>query len=127
MTSSNLVDCIDRQVGRLRTLEDSAGIDADLTITVRNVGSVAHQAAGIDIVASGIGRGNRVARRQVANWTRRLLKKASGATNSASGTLARKGCEGRVDLAAGAGVEDLDLQPEGMRPLSAPLSNVARR
>ena len=27
--------------------------------------------------------------------------------------LAHKRCEGRIDLAAGAGVEDLDLQPHG--------------
>ena len=31
------------------------------------------------------------------------------------GPLARKVCEGRIDLAAGAGVEDLDLQPHGAR------------
>ena len=36
----------DRQVRRLRALEDAAGIDADLTPRVRNVGSVAHQPAG---------------------------------------------------------------------------------
>ena len=29
------------------------------------------------------------------------------------GPLAHKSCEGRIDLAAGAGVEDLDLQPDG--------------
>ena len=31
------------------------------------------------------------------------------------GPLAREGCEGRIDLAACAGVEDLDLQPDGAR------------
>ena len=29
------------------------------------------------------------------------------------GSLAHKSCEGRIDLAAGAGLEDLDLQPHG--------------
>ena len=42
------------QFGRLRTGEDLASLDADLTNTVRNIGPVAHQAAGVDIVASGI-------------------------------------------------------------------------
>jgi uncharacterized protein YprB with RNaseH-like and TPR domain len=36
----------DRQIGRLGAVEDFAGIDASLTITVRVVGSVAHQPAG---------------------------------------------------------------------------------
>ena len=36
----------DRQVRGLGALEDAAGIDADLTIRIRNVGSVAHQPAG---------------------------------------------------------------------------------
>ena len=36
----------DRQVSRLLTLEDTAGIDADLTPRIRNVGSVAYQSAG---------------------------------------------------------------------------------
>ena len=36
----------DRQVRRLRALKDAAGVDADLTIRIRNVGPVAHQPAG---------------------------------------------------------------------------------
>ena len=46
MTSSNLVGCMHRQVGRLLALEDAADIDAGLTIAVGDAGSVAHQAAG---------------------------------------------------------------------------------
>ena len=34
-----------RQVRRLRTLEDAAGIDAELPLRSENVGSVAHQSA----------------------------------------------------------------------------------
>ena len=41
MTSSNLVDCSDRQITGLRTLEDAAGIDAGLPIGIVEVGSVA--------------------------------------------------------------------------------------
>ena len=64
MTSSNLVGCCDRQVGRLLALEDAAGVDADLTIRIRDAGSVAHQAAGLDELAILIDRGQRMASRQ---------------------------------------------------------------
>ena len=36
-----------------------------------------------------------------------------GADKEGVGPLAHKCCEGRIDLAAGARVEDYDLQPEG--------------
>src|SRR5271157_4596044 len=49
-----------RQVGGLGALEDAAGIDADLTIRVREVGSVAHQPAGCDNITGVIGRRNLV-------------------------------------------------------------------
>ena len=53
----------DRQIGGLGALEDAAGIDADLTIGIRNIGSIAHQPAGFGIVANCVARGNRMARR----------------------------------------------------------------
>ena len=40
-------------------------------------------------------------------------EKGVGADEERVGPLAHKRCEGRIDLAAGAGVEDLDLQPHG--------------
>ena len=51
MTSSNFDRLHHRQVRGLRALEDAAGIDADLTIRIRNVASVAHQPAGLGIFA----------------------------------------------------------------------------
>ena len=54
----------DRQVGGLGALEDAAGINADLTKHVREVGSVAHQPAGLDKITLRISRRNLVARRQ---------------------------------------------------------------
>ena len=53
-----------RQVGGLSALEDVAGIDADLTKHVHEVGSVAHQPAGCDKITVRISRRNPVARRQ---------------------------------------------------------------
>jgi len=54
----------DRQVRRFRTLEDATGIDTDLTIRIRQAGSVAHQAADFGIFTRPIGGRERVARRQ---------------------------------------------------------------
>ena len=44
----------DRQVGGLGTLENAAGVDADLTIPMRGIGSVAHQPAPLGIETIGI-------------------------------------------------------------------------
>ena len=104
----------DRQVRGLGALENAAGIDADLTLRIRNAGSVAHQPAGLGkVTRPDRSPGPRGAPPDATNWTRRPLKKGSGPTNSASGRSRTKRCEGRIDLAAGAGVEDLDLQPDG--------------
>ena len=40
-------------------------------------------------------------------------EKGVAADEEGVGPLAHERCEGRIDLAAGAGVEDLDLQPHG--------------
>ena len=105
----------DRQVRGLGALEDAAGIDADLTTRIRNVGSVAHQPAGFGIFARRICRGDRVARRQLDQLDTPAGEEGVGADEEGVGPLAHKSCEGRIDLAAGAGVEDLDLQPDGAR------------
>ena len=47
MTSSNLLACTTGK-SRLRTLEDAAGIDADLPMRICQARSVAHQPAGFD-------------------------------------------------------------------------------
>ena len=54
-----------------------------------------------------------MARRQVGQLETPGGEKGVGADEEGIGPLARKRCEGRIDLAAGAGVEDLDLQPDG--------------
>ena len=46
MISSTFVALLHRQVGRFLALENSAGVDADLSEQVRKTGTVAHQAAG---------------------------------------------------------------------------------
>ena len=76
-------------------------------------GSVAHQPAGFGKFAPRICRGDRVVRRQVDQLDTPAVEKGVGADEEGVGPLAHKSCEGRIDLAAGAGVEDLDLQPHG--------------
>src|SRR5688572_20648499 len=53
-----------RQVGRLLALENPAGVDADLPVTVRNTASVAHQTTGRGELAVLENRGHRMAERQ---------------------------------------------------------------
>src|SRR5260370_17865005 len=55
----------DRQLRRLRPLEDAADINADLTKCILNVASVAHHPADLSKVAVRKYRGERVARCQV--------------------------------------------------------------
>ena len=50
---------------------------------------------------------------RVATCTRRLHEKGVAADEKGVGPLTPKSCEGRSDLTAGPGVEDLDLQPHG--------------
>ena len=49
------------QVGGLLALENPASVDADLTVRIREAGSVAHQAAGLGVLAQLINRRNFVA------------------------------------------------------------------
>ena len=54
-----------------------------------------------------------MARRQVDQLDAPAAEKRVGADEQRVGTLTHKRCEGRIDLLAGAGAEDLDLQPHG--------------
>ena len=107
----------DRQVGGLRTLEDAAGIGAGLTICVDKVGSVAYQATGFDKVAQRIRRGDRVARRQVDQLDTPIGKTRVEAHEDGIGAITRKSFEGLIDVAAAAGVKDLQLQSHGGQPV----------
>ena len=104
----------DRQVGRLRALENATGIDADLTKRVGNVARRSSSARRRRLISRElhvVGSTWRDAR--MANCTRRLVKKGSVADKKRVGSLAHRTCEGRIDLADGPGVVDLDLQPHG--------------
>jgi hypothetical protein len=86
----------------------SAG--ADLTIHVHTIGIVGHQPAGFDSLARGIGRGNPIARRERRKLDAPAREEDISSDVQGVGAIAREGGEGRLDLAPGAGVEDLNLQ-----------------
>ena len=94
------------QVGGLYALEDAAGIDADLTKRVREVGSVAHQPAGCDKIAIPINRRNPVARRQNGKLHAAVPEEGVGSDEESIGALARKSGKSSIDLADRRGVED---------------------
>ena len=102
-----------RQVGGFGPLKNATGIDADLTKSVPEVGSVAHQPTGCHITTQGISRGNPVARRQGRKLYGAANEKCVAADEEGIGALARKCGKGRIDLSDRTGIEDLDLQPEG--------------
>jgi hypothetical protein len=70
-----------------------------------------------------------VARRQVGELDSPVGEKRIGVDEQCGGALAREGLEGRVDLMAGADVENLDLQPKraGSRFRLSPSTRHARQ
>src|SRR5262249_27537199 len=99
----------DGKVGGLGAFEDATGIDADLTKRIRELGSVAHQPADLGILTLGIGRRNSMAHRLVGNVDAPAGEESSGTDEEGVDLLAHKGRESRVNFAAGAGVDELDL------------------
>ena len=61
ITSSNLVGCTHRQIGRLLALEDPTDIDAGLAISIRATRSVAEQATNFGIFVIRVARWNSMA------------------------------------------------------------------
>src|SRR5262245_19126854 len=105
----------DRQVRGFRTLEDATRIDTDLTIRIRQAGSVAHQPADFGVFTRPIGGRERVARSQEDQLDTSADKKGATADEKCVGSIARKCCEGRIDVPAGADIKGLDLQSNGAR------------
>src|SRR5262249_38827687 len=95
-----------------RALEDLTGVDPDLTIIVEKIGPVAHQPAGFDKLTSAIGCGNPIVRRERRKLDAPAAEERVGGNEESVGPVAHERGEGRLDLAAGAGVDDLNLQSE---------------
>src|SRR5262249_3105758 len=102
----------DRQVGGLRAFEDLPGVDADLTVRVRTFGRGAHQTPGFNSLATVISRRNPIVRRERHKLGAAAEKEDIGGNQQGIGPVANEGGEGRLNLTAGAGVEDVSLQSE---------------
>src|SRR5262249_20780656 len=102
-----------RQVLGLCALEDATNIGADLTIRIGKVASVTHQPASFGIISPGIGCWYCKSGREDGKVHTSAVEKKIGADKEGIDPLAHKVGKRRVDLAAGACVEDLDLQSEG--------------
>src|SRR6266481_6884568 len=102
-----------RQVGGLRALEDSTGVDADLMPRVQIIGPITHQPSDLGKFTKGIDRGNPIARRERRKLHAPADEEALTGDIEGVGRVAPKAGEGGLDFAAGAGVEHSNLQSEG--------------
>src|SRR5262249_56991796 len=96
------------QIGRLRALEDAAGIDADLPNHICKVGAIRQEPADVGKLTLSKCCRKRVTRRQVDQLYAPAGEKAVAADEQGIGLRTHKRRESRIDLAAGARVENLD-------------------
>ena len=97
------------QVRGLGAFEDAAGIDTELAKRIHDVGSITHQPANFDKLARRIERREPVERRQLDHLDTPGIQESVGPDEQGIGPIALDILEGGIDLAAGAGVESLDL------------------
>jgi hypothetical protein len=95
----------DREVGGFFPFENPAGIDTNLATRIGKVSSIAHQPADFDVVTLRICSGNRIAPRKCRKLDTPISEEPVGDDKKRIEPLAHNGCECRIDLADGAGVE----------------------
>src|SRR5262245_40336138 len=78
---------------------------------IRRTRSVAHEPASYGLLARRVYCGDPAACRQEGHLDTPVDEKGAGADKKRIGALAHNSCEGRIDLAAGVRVQDLNLQP----------------
>src|SRR5215813_13089901 len=100
----------DRQIARLRALENPASVDAGLTISVPNVGSIADQSTDLGIFTPGIDRRQPVVGCKLDQLNTPTIEEGIVADEEGVRSFGCKPCNCRVDLPAGAGAQELDLQ-----------------
>src|SRR5262249_61385273 len=98
-----------RQISGLRALEDLPGVNADLTKRLQTIGPIAHQTAGFDFLTCCMRRRNPVPRRERRKLDAPSNQEPIGGNEEGVGPVAHERGESRLDLAAGAGVEALNL------------------
>ena len=103
---------LDRQVGCLLPLENPAGVDADLTVCVRATASVANQATSCGELAIHVDRGHRVADRKCGELSSANSEISINPDHECTGMELDQGFKDRIEVALGARVQDMKLQPE---------------
>jgi len=108
----DLRDLLDRQVSRLLTLENPAGVDAHHTPTFRNTGAVANQAARHGELTGWVDRGHSVAKRQCGELFAVVGEECVSADHKCAYPQLHQGCKDRIEVAFGLRMQDMDLQSE---------------
>jgi hypothetical protein len=103
----------DRQIRRLRALEDATGVDPNLTKPTDNIRSVAHQPTDFRVIAHRVDRREPVECCQLGQLDPSAVQERGDPDEDGIGALATHSFEGGIDLRTAVGVEDLDLQPNG--------------
>ena len=107
---------LDRQIGWLGALQNLSGVNANQAKGSYEVQSIADQAASFDELARLVDRRNAAGCRQRRELLAPVGKEWVAADDERAGMQLDEGCEGGVDLAFGAGGQDMELYP-----LCAPL------
>src|SRR6266496_6287802 len=93
----DLRDLLDRKVGRLLALEDSAGVDADLTMNFRKIASVTHEAASRSELTKREDCRNRAAKRCYGELFAPASEECIGADHQPARSLLQQGRENDVE------------------------------
>src|SRR5262249_10126463 len=109
----NFGHLLDGKVSRPFALENAPGVNADLPIWRSKARPVAHQAAGLGVLMKWVDSGHRVAGRQSRKLLALAIEEWISTDHERAGSQPLQGCEGRIEVAFGARVKDVELQTEG--------------
>jgi len=93
-------------------LEDPGGVDANHAITLVEIYSVAHELASGGVLMSRVHCGNRMASRQHHKLRGARDEERIGRDQKCIGAHLDQLRKGRIDVATGAGIQDVDLLPD---------------
>src|SRR6516162_11135341 len=105
----------DRQIGWPLTFQNPGGIDADLAMRLGDARPVAHQAADIDKLPEGIDRRYPMVSSKRSDLNATIVGQWAAADQQCINRLLRKARKDRVQLAAGRGMQYIDLFLHGRR------------
>src|SRR5262249_10847812 len=94
-------------------LENAPGVNAYLAIRRSIALPVAHQAAGSGVLMKWVDSGHCVADCQSHKLLALVIEEIISADHERAGSQPLQGCEGRIEVAFGARVKDVELQPKG--------------